>query len=200
MSLDNIRISHFLLWIQSFSSQTFRETSWTRQTPASCSREHSKQAYSGLLFQEEHSYIGKLWPYLTLASFCWDMKQRSLLDPSWKKDPAETTGITLKLVIGNRNNWTRTQAWELLSNCRMHSILHQFWFWKFLFQPQKPYLRTDLDCCKTKLWVDAINFLLMTQFKNKYFKIIHGILHRKSGKIRSNQSYWQLCWRLLWTI
>ena len=72
-----------------------------------------KQAYFGLPFQQEHSYIGKLWPQLTLASFCWDMKQRSLLDPSWKKDPAETC-LTPKKRVKIRfqlfNTWTSIQC------------------------------------------------------------------------------------------
>ena len=38
------------------------------------------------------------------------LEKRSPPYPSLKTDPAETTGITLNLVIGNRNNWTRTQA------------------------------------------------------------------------------------------
>ena len=173
-----------MLWIQSFSSQTFRETSWTRQTPASCSREHSKQAYSGLLFQEEHSYIGKLWPYLTLASFCWDMKQRSLLDPSWKKDPAETTGITLKLVIWNRNNWTRTQAWELLSNCWIHSILNQFWFRKFLFQSQKPFWAQTWIVVKQNFGRMPLIFCLYWLLNSRIniFKLFAGFFTRRVRK------------------
>ena len=93
------------------------ETSWSRQTPASRSwRNIKKQAYFGLPFQQEHSYIGKLWPQLTLASFCWDMKQRSLLDPSWKEDPAETC-LTPKKRVKIRfqlfNQWTHIQCMTL---------------------------------------------------------------------------------------